>query len=139
MFHLQLLLFFRFIAHVCITKEDLDSTLSTLRFASTVSKLRPVKITYNIRPHTETIILELKKEIKMLRRELELNEIIFNREATMNVSKLRYEQIHRDVVNFLNGTLSDLTLYNVSQMEILLKIIKNLYRELVYFIFLRQN
>nr|XP_050856647.1 kinesin-like protein KIF9 isoform X1 [Vespula vulgaris] len=120
----------RFIAHVCITKEDLDSTLSTLRFASTVSKLRPVKITYNVRPHTETIILELKKEIKMLKRELELNEIFFNQETTMNISKLRYEQMHRDVLNFLNGTLSDLTLYSVSQMEILLKVIKNLYHKL---------
>ncbi|KAL2718198.1 kinesin-like protein KIN-14G [Vespula squamosa] len=120
----------RFIAHVCITKEDLDSTLSTLRFASTVSKLRPVKIAYNVRPHTETIILELKKEIKMLKRELELNEIFFNQETKMNISKLRYEQMHRDVLNFLNGTLSDLTLYSVSQMEILLKIIKNLYQKL---------
>ncbi|XP_047345431.1 kinesin-like protein KIN-14G [Vespa velutina] len=120
----------RFIAHVCITKEDLDSTLSTLRFASTVSKLRPVKITYNVRPQTETIILELKKEITILKRELELNEIFFNQETTMNISKLRYEQIHRDVMNFLNGTLSDLTLYSVSQMEILLEIIKNLYHEL---------
>ncbi|XP_046838871.1 uncharacterized protein LOC124433187 [Vespa crabro] len=120
----------RFIAHVCITKEDLDSTLSTLRFASTVSKLRPVKITYNVRPQAETIILELKKEIKILKRELELNEIFFNQETIMNISKLRYEQIHRDVLNFLNGTLSDLTLYSVSQMEILLKIIKNLYHEL---------
>ncbi|KAI4504487.1 hypothetical protein M0802_000037 [Mischocyttarus mexicanus] len=122
----------RFIAHVCITKEDLDSTLSTLRFASTVSKLHPVKMKYNVRPKTETIILELKKEIKMLRRELELNEIFLNQETTINISKLRYEQMHRDVMHFLNGTLSDLTLYSVSQMEILLKIIKNLYHKLSF-------
>lgn len=120
----------RFIAHVCITKEDLDSTLSTLRFASTVSKLRPVKMKYNVRPLTETIISELKKEIEMLRRELELNEIFLNQETTINISKLRYEQMHRDVMHFLNGTLSDLTLYSVSQMEILLTIIKNLYYKL---------
>lgn len=120
----------RFIAHVCITKEDLDSTLSTLRFASTVSKLRPVKIKYNVRPHTETIISELKKEIEMLKRELELNEIFLNQETTINISKLRYEQMYRDVMHFLNGTLSDLTLYSVSQMEILLTIIKNLYHKL---------
>ncbi|XP_015191841.1 PREDICTED: kinesin-like protein KIF9 [Polistes dominula] len=120
----------RFIAHVCITKEDLDSTLTTLRFASTVSKLRPVKMKYNVRPHTETIISELKKEIEMLKRELELNEMFSNQESTINISKLRYEQMHRDVMHFLNGTLSDMTLYSVSQMEILLTIIKNLYQKL---------
>lgn len=85
---------------------------------------------YNVRPHTETIISELKKEIEMLKRELELNEIFLNQETTINISKLRYEQMYRDVMHFLNGTLSDLTLYSVSQMEILLTIIKNLYHKL---------
>ncbi|KAK2584387.1 hypothetical protein KPH14_006772 [Odynerus spinipes] len=120
----------RFIAHVCITKEDLDSTLSTLRFTSTISKLKPVKVVYNIRPQTEMIMRELKEEIKTLRRELEINDIFFNREASINISKLRYEQMRRDLLNFLNDTMPDLTLYSVSQMEILLKIIKKLYHQL---------
>lgn len=56
--------------------------------------------------------------------------MFLRQEALMNISKARMEQINRDVLRFLNDKISDFTLFSVSQAQVLLKIIKDLYNRL---------
>ncbi|XP_016771976.2 kinesin-like protein KIF9 [Apis mellifera] len=93
----------RFISHIRITEEDLDITLSTLR---------------------------LTNEVNVLKKELMLNNLILNQEALMNISKARMEQINRSILSFLNDKISDFTLFSMSQAQVLLKCIKDLYNRL---------
>ncbi|XP_032675360.1 kinesin-like protein KIF9 [Odontomachus brunneus] len=121
----------RFISHVRITKEDLVVTLSTMRLTMEIAKLRPIKTIRHIQPQAELILQQLREEVNALRKELQLNDMFLQQEALMNISKTRIEQIGRDIMNFLKGSISELTLFNVSQAQILVKIIKQLYNKLV--------
>ncbi|KAL6262975.1 hypothetical protein P5V15_005764 [Pogonomyrmex californicus] len=125
----------RFISHVRITKEDLNVTLSTMRLTAKISKLKPIKMVRHIQPQTELILQQLREEVDTLKKELELNDMFLHQEALANISKSRLEQIRRDIMNFLQGSISELTLFNVTQARVLMKITKQLYDKFVLLIF----
>lgn len=120
----------RFISHIRITEEDLDITLSTLRLTTNIGKLKPIRIKKDIKYETDLIICKLQNEVNALKKELMLNNLILNQEAIMNISKSRMEQINRSIFNFLNDKISDFTLFSMSQAQVLLKCIKDLYNRL---------
>ncbi|KAG7190142.1 hypothetical protein KM043_006273 [Ampulex compressa] len=100
----------RFISHVRITKEDLRFTLSTLRFTSKIVQLRPKIVAYNIERSPESTIRELQNEVEELKKELDVNDILLNQEASTNISKARVERMKQSILDFLNGSISDLQL-----------------------------
>lgn len=69
----------------------------------------------------------LQAELEALKKELAINELFLNQEASMNISKSRLEQIDRAVENYLNGSVDEFTLLNATQARQLLKSIKGLY------------
>lgn len=130
--------FVSFISHVRITREDLDVTLSTMRLTAKIAKLKLIKTIRHVRPQAELIVQQLQKEVNDLRKELELNEMFLHQEALMNISKSRAEQIGQDAMKFLQGSISEFTLFNVTQARVLVKIVKQLYDKFVLFIFWNQ-
>jgi len=122
---------------VRITSEDLDVTLSTMRLSGKIAKLKPIKTIRHIQPQTELIVQQLREEVNELKKELELNDMFLHQEALMNVSKLRSEQINRDIMNFLEGSISELTLFNVTQARLLVKVAKQLFDKFVFCNFLQ--
>ncbi|XP_076759089.1 kinesin-like protein KIF9 [Xylocopa sonorina] len=120
----------RFISHVRLTKEDLDVTLSTLRFTAKIARLKPVKMKRDIKFTSDTLVQRLQSEVNGLKKELLLNDMFLRQESLTNISRSRVEQINRSIVSFLNGKISDLTLFSASQAQVLLKCIKDLYNRL---------
>ncbi|OAD53263.1 Kinesin-like protein KIF9, partial [Eufriesea mexicana] len=120
----------RFISHIRITKEDLDITLSTLRFTLKIAKLKPLRIKEDVKYRADLLVHRLQNEVSALKKELMLNDMFLHQEALVNISKSRAEQINRSILNFLNDKISDFTLFNVSQAQVLLKNIKDLYNRL---------
>ncbi|EFN72465.1 Kinesin-like protein KIF9 [Camponotus floridanus] len=117
----------RFVSHVRIASEDLDVTLSTMRLSGKIAKLKPIKTIRHIQSRTELIVQQLREEVNELKKELELNNMFLHQEALSNISKLRSEQINRDIMNFLEGSISELTLFNVTQARLLIKVAKQLF------------
>lgn len=72
-----------------------------------------------------------------LKKELELNDMFLHQEALPNISKSRLEQMSQDIMNFLQGFISELTLFNVTQARVLVKVVKQLYDKFVLLIFRR--
>ncbi|XP_026674114.1 uncharacterized protein LOC108630560 isoform X2 [Ceratina calcarata] len=120
----------RFISHVQITREDLDITLSTLKFTAKVARLKPVKVKENIQHRGDLLVHKLQNEVNDLKKELMLNDLFLQQEALVNISKSRLEQINRTILSYLDGKISDFTLISVSQAQALLKTIKDLYDRL---------
>ncbi|XP_076301421.1 uncharacterized protein LOC143219290 [Lasioglossum baleicum] len=120
----------RFISHVRVTKEDLDVTLSTLRFTGNVARLKPIKIKRSIEYQKDHIVHRLRNEVDAVKKELTMNRLFLDQETSINMSKLRSEQINRSVVNYLNGSINDFTLVNATQAQQLLKSIKDFYNRL---------
>ncbi|TGZ37235.1 Kinesin-like protein [Temnothorax longispinosus] len=118
----------RFVSHVHITREDLDVTLSTMRLTAKIAKLKPIRTMRHIQPRTELIVQQLREQVNTLKKELELNDMFLHQEALPNISKSRLEQISRDVMNFLQGFISELTLFNVTQARVLVNVVKQLYK-----------
>lgn len=114
-----------------MTKEDLDLTLSALRFSTSIVRLKPMKVKVNVEYRPDLIVKRLCDQVDSLKKELTLNQLFLHQEALMNISESRIEQINRAVSNFLNGTISDFTLFNVAQAQILLNRIKDLHNRLV--------
>ncbi|XP_025075627.1 uncharacterized protein LOC112553033 [Pogonomyrmex barbatus] len=98
-----------------------------MRLTAKISKLKPIKIVRHIQPQMELILQQLRKEVDILKKELELNDMFLHQEALANISESRLEQIRRDIMNFLQGSISELTLFNVTQARVLMKITKQLY------------
>ncbi|EGI67549.1 Kinesin-like protein KIF9 [Acromyrmex echinatior] len=121
----------RFISHVRITREDLEITLSTMRMTAKIAKLKPIKTIRHIQPQTELIVQQLREQVNTLKKELELNDMFLHQEALANISKSRLEQICRDVINFLQGFISELTLFNVTHARVLVNVVKQLYDKFV--------
>ncbi|XP_011697545.1 PREDICTED: kinesin-like protein KIF9 isoform X2 [Wasmannia auropunctata] len=121
----------RFISHVRITREDLDVTLSTMRLTAEIAKLKPIKTIRHIQPQKEFVVQQLREQVNTLKKELELNDMFLHQEALPNISKFRLEQITRDIINFLRGFISELTLFNVTQARILVNVVKQLYDKLL--------
>ncbi|XP_076651239.1 uncharacterized protein LOC143358174 [Halictus rubicundus] len=120
----------RFISHVRVTKEDLDVTLSTLRFTGNIARLKPIKVKKSMEYQKDHLVHRLRNEVTALKKELTLNELFLDQEASINISRLRLEQINRSVVNYLNDNINDFTLINAAQAQQLLKSIKDLYNRL---------
>lgn len=118
------------ISHIRITREDLDITLSTLKFTAKIARLKPVRIKEDIKHQSDLIVHRLREDVNALKKELMLNDMLLHQEAYMNISKARMEQINRSILLFLNGKISDFTLFSVSQAQVLLKNIKDLYNRL---------
>lgn len=114
-----------------ITKEDLDVTLSTMRLTAKIAKLKPIRTIRHIQPRTELIVQQLREQVNTLKKELELNDMFLHQEALPNISKYRLEQISRDITNFLQGFISELTLFNVTQARVLVNVAKQLYDKFV--------
>ncbi|KAG5332770.1 CUT7 protein, partial [Acromyrmex heyeri] len=121
----------RFISHVRITREDLEITLSTMRLTAKIAKLKLIKTIRHIQPQTELIVQQLREQVNTLKKELELNDMFLHQEALANISKSRLEQICRDVINFLQGFISELTLFNVTHARVLVNVVKQLYDKLL--------
>ncbi|XP_011871780.1 PREDICTED: kinesin-like protein KLP1 [Vollenhovia emeryi] len=121
----------RFVSHVRIAREDLDVTLSTMRLTAKIAKLKPIRTIRHIQPRTELIVQQLREQVNALKKELELNDMFLHQEALANISKSRLEQISRDVMNFLQGFISESTLFNVTQARILVNVVKQLYDKLL--------
>ncbi|KAG5317435.1 KIF9 protein, partial [Pseudoatta argentina] len=121
----------RFISHVRITREDLEITLSTMGLTVKIEKLKPIKMIRHIQPQTELIVQQLREQVNTLKKELELNDMFLHQEALANISKSRLEQICRDVINFLQGFISELTLFNVTHARVLVNVVKQLYDKLL--------
>ncbi|XP_071867025.1 kinesin-like protein KIF9 [Bombus fervidus] len=113
-----------------IIREDLDITLSTLKFTARIARLKPVRIKEDIKHRSDLIVHRLREDVNALKKELTLNDMLLHQEAFMNISKARMEQINRSILLFLNGKISDFTLFSVSQAQVLLKNIKDLYNRL---------
>ncbi|XP_054011616.1 kinesin-like protein KIF9 [Hylaeus anthracinus] len=122
----------RFVSHIRITKEDINVTLSTLRFTANIVRLKPVKLKEDVSHRSDRITLRLRDEVDFLKKKLMLNDLFLRHEASTNVSKSRTEQINRSILLFLDGTISNFTLFGVSQVEVLLKNIKDLYNRLYH-------
>ncbi|KYQ46322.1 Kinesin-like protein KIF9 [Trachymyrmex zeteki] len=121
----------RFISHVRITREDLRVTLSTMRLTAKIAKLKPIKTIRHIQPRIELIVQRLQEQVNTLKKELELNDMFLHQEALSNISKSRLEQISRDVINFLQGSIPELILFNVTQARVLVNVVKQLYDKLL--------
>ncbi|XP_046143083.1 uncharacterized protein LOC114877482 isoform X2 [Osmia bicornis bicornis] len=122
----------RFISHVRIKEEDLNITLSTLKLTAKIAKFKSVRVRENVKHQPDLLLHRLQDQVNALKKELMINDLFLQQEHLMNISESRMEQINRSVVNFLNGNISDFTLFSVSQAEILLKSIKDLYNRCSY-------
>ncbi|XP_076678347.1 uncharacterized protein LOC143374251 isoform X2 [Andrena cerasifolii] len=118
------------ICHIRMTKEDLELTLSALRFSASIVRLKPMKVKVNVTYRPDLTVERLRDQVDSLKKELMMNQLFLHQEALMNISESRIEQISRAVSNFLNGTISDFTLFNVAQAQILLNRIKDLHNRL---------
>lgn len=78
------------------------------------------------------IVHRLRNEVDVLKKELTMNQLFLDQETSINMSKLRSEQINRSVVNYLNGSINDFTLVNATQAQQLLKSIKDFYNRLLH-------
>lgn len=105
-----------------------------MRLSAKIAKLKPIKSIRHIQPQTELIVQRLREEVNALKKELELNDMFLHQESLMNISKLRAEQINRDIMNFLKGSISELTLFNVTQARLLMKVAKELFDKFVFLI-----
>ncbi|XP_043273332.1 kinesin-like protein KIF9 [Venturia canescens] len=117
----------RFIAHIKVKMDDLDVSLSTLRFVGNIAKVSISQVAFDARPQSTMFIEKLQDDIKRLKRELYINEMFFHQEASMNVSTQRAQQIQNDFLGFLNGSISDLELISLSQAQVLTKMMKDYY------------
>ncbi|KMR00511.1 kinesin-like protein kif9 protein [Lasius niger] len=102
-----------------------------MRLSAKIAKLKPIKTIRHIQPQTELIVQRLREEVNALKKELELNDMFLHQESLMNISRLRAEQISRDIMNFLKGSISELTLFNVTQARLLMKVAKQLFDKFV--------
>ncbi|XP_078033267.1 kinesin-like protein KIF9 [Augochlora pura] len=117
----------RFISHIRVTREDLDVTLSTLRFTGNIARLKPIKVKKGVGYGQDPIVQRLRNEIDALKKELTINEMFLDQEASINISRSRLEQINRSILNYLNGNVNKFTLLNMTQAQQLLKSVKDLY------------
>lgn len=124
----NILTFSRFIAHIKVTIDDLDVSLSILRSVGKMAKISiPKVVAYDVRPHSTMFVEKLQEEIERLKRELYINEMFFHQESSMNVSAQRAHQIRNDFLDFLNGSISDIELISLAQSQVLTKIMKDFY------------
>lgn len=84
----------------------------------------------DVKHRPDLLVLRLQEEIDSLKKELMINDLFLRQETLTNISQSRAKQIERSVLNFLGGTISDFTLFSVSQAEVLLRSIMDLYNRL---------
>jgi kinesin family protein 6/9 len=106
------------IANVWGEAEQLQETISTLRFATRVRRVQtnPVK---NTLKDPQLLLKEYEREIASLKEELSMHNTMLNSRPVSydTLSELEVEEIRQLVESYLNGTLTDIELVSVKQVK----------------------
>ncbi|XP_032807376.2 kinesin-like protein KIF9 isoform X1 [Petromyzon marinus] len=106
------------IANIIGETEQIEETLSTLRFAARMAcvPVNPVPIELHDPQRT---VKDLEKEIRLLKNELAMHDILANRKKVSYEPLLEHQvaEIQSQVRRYLDGSLNEITLANVRQIQ----------------------
>ncbi|XP_068604371.1 kinesin-like protein KIF9 [Brachionichthys hirsutus] len=106
------------VANVYGEAAQMDETLSTLRFASRMKRIRSDPVV-NERTDSAARIRRLEKEIRLLKEELSVSSVLANRTdaASEPLSEAQRAEIRSQVRRYLEGSLEELRITSIKQVR----------------------
>ncbi|CAI9727082.1 KIF9 isoform X1 [Octopus vulgaris] len=119
------------IANVWGELQQIEETISTLRFATRMMCV-PMVPTVNRYDDHKILVKKMKQEISQLKVELAMHDTLANR-TQINYEPLTYQQkldLKRQLERFLQGSLDELEIINVCQIQTLFDLFREMYNNL---------
>ncbi|XP_014788863.1 kinesin-like protein KIF9 isoform X2 [Octopus bimaculoides] len=116
------------IANVWGELQQIEETISTLRFATRMMCV-PMVPTVNKYDDHKILVKKMKQEISQLKVELAMHDTLANR-TQINYEPLTYQQkldLKRQLERFLQGSLDELEIINVCQIQTLFDLFREMY------------
>ncbi|XP_036361553.1 kinesin-like protein KIF9 isoform X2 [Octopus sinensis] len=116
------------IANVWGELQQIEETISTLRFATRMMCV-PMVPTVNRYDDHKILVKKMKQEISQLKVELAMHDTLANR-TQINYEPLTYQQkldLKRQLERFLQGSLDELEIINVCQIQTLFDLFREMY------------
>ncbi|XP_056635443.1 kinesin-like protein KIF9 [Diorhabda sublineata] len=119
----------RFIGHIKTTIEDLQTTLSMMRFGQILRGYTPTikKIEQPTKMSLEGRVKYLQRQIKELKEEQIQNSILLNRDLTTNMTSERIAHLQRTVKAYLLNEISEIDVIRVSDVAMVFNIFREMY------------
>ncbi|KAM4606780.1 kinesin-like protein KIF9 [Polymixia lowei] len=106
------------VANVYGEAAQIEETLSTLRFAGRMKRVR-TKPTVNVHVHPAVQIKMLQREVQTLREELLISSSLANRPGAARdaLPEAQVAEVHSQVQRYLDGTLEEISILSVRQLR----------------------
>ncbi|XP_078716120.1 kinesin-like protein KIF9 isoform X1 [Lampetra fluviatilis] len=106
------------IANIIGETEQIEETLSTLKFAARMACVPVNAVPIELHDPQRTV-KDLEKEIRLLKNELAMHDILANRKKVSYEPLLEHQvaEIQSQVRRYLDGSLNEITLANVRQIQ----------------------
>ncbi|KAL6490359.1 hypothetical protein MHYP_G00007040 [Metynnis hypsauchen] len=106
------------VANIYGEAAQIEETLSTLRFAA---RMKCVRTEPSVNEHIDPAlqIRRLQKEVHLLKQELSVHDTLANRAGAMyeNLSERQVEEINSQAQRYLAGTLDEITIVSIRQIQ----------------------
>ncbi|XP_036453382.1 kinesin-like protein KIF9 isoform X2 [Colossoma macropomum] len=106
------------VANIYGEAAQIEETLSTLRFAA---RMKCVRTEPSINEHVDPAlqIRRLQKEVQLLKQELSIRDTLANRAGAMyeTLSETQVAEINNQVQRYLAGTLDEITIVSIRQIQ----------------------
>ncbi|XP_072377541.1 uncharacterized protein [Diabrotica undecimpunctata] len=121
----------RFIGHINTDKEDLQVSLSMMRFGQIIKGYKPssIQIEHPAKMTPENKIRYLQRKLQELEEERIQNSMLLNVDLTSNVNSERAEHLQKIVKDYLNNHISELDIIRVVDASMVFKMFKDLYTQ----------
>jgi kinesin family protein 6/9 len=109
----------RLIANIWSEREQLDETISTLKFATRMMRVHN-NATLNVQLDPQALVKQYAREIKQLRQELAMHDTLANREKNVSYEPFTPEQqaeIRSTVRRFAEGETASIEVVNLRQIN----------------------
>ncbi|XP_014242338.1 kinesin-like protein KIF9 isoform X2 [Cimex lectularius] len=117
----------RLIGHIRADHKDMKNTLWTLKFGGRLSRKQPGETLYTFSPDYKRLTQLLEEEVKQLRNEIVVSELLRGEYTQLNMCQGEMEHMQRLVKSYVDGKISEACLLSAAKPNVILHALKRIY------------
>lgn len=117
----------RFIGHITTSFEDLNVTVSCLKFSNTARRIHPAKHKPTSMSTADLELPKVKDELERIKEKMYLDSMLLNDDLSMRLTQPRIEQMEHVVEEYIQHKTNELTVINLIDLKNALSVFRRMY------------
>lgn len=119
--------FNRLIGHITTSFENLNVTVSCLKFSNIARRIHPAKHKPTSMGTADLELPKVKDELEKIKEKIYLDSMLLNDDLTTNLTQPRIEQMEHVVEEYIKHKTNELTVINLIDVKNVLSVFRQMY------------